>query len=83
MVSQEGNRSMQEISQALNLKKMSPGDWGYTLLCTLAIFIFTGIIFYISSLLSHYFDLKPLETIPWFMGEMRPFVGMEKWLLLA
>jgi membrane protease YdiL (CAAX protease family) len=82
MVRQEGNRSMREIMQALNLKKMSSGDWGYAIVGTVAIFLCTGIIFGISSLLSHYFGLKPLETIPWFMGEMRPFAGTEKLLLL-
>jgi membrane protease YdiL (CAAX protease family) len=83
MVRAEGNRGVKEVMQALSIKKMSTKDWQYAIIGTLAIFILTGVIFGISSLLTHLFGLKELETIPWFMGEMRPFQGWEKLLLLV
>jgi membrane protease YdiL (CAAX protease family) len=83
MVRREGNHSAKEIMQALNIKKMSNKDWRYAIVGTIAIFVLTGIIFGISSLLTSYFGMKELASIPWFMGEMRPFQGTEKLLLLV
>jgi membrane protease YdiL (CAAX protease family) len=83
MVKQEGNRGVNDVIQALSIKKMSGIDWRYAIVGTIVIFVLTGVIFGISSLLTRYVGLKELETIPWFMGEMRPFQGTEKLLLLV
>jgi membrane protease YdiL (CAAX protease family) len=82
-VKHEGNRSIKEILQALNIKKLSLKDWQYTIIGTILIFFFTGIVFGGSLLLNKYFGLPLLNSTPWFLKEMRPFQGIEKLLLFV
>ena len=83
MVRREGNRSIKELIQALNIKKLSYKDWRYAIIGAILIFLFTGFIFGCSFLLNKYFGIRVLNTTPWFMEEMRPFQGIEKLLLLV
>jgi len=83
MVRNEGNRSLKEILEALDLKKMSSKDWQYTVIATFFVFLFTGVIYGCSFLLNKYFGIELLNTTPWFMEGMQPFQGIEKLLLLV
>ena len=81
-VSYEGNRTWKGIQAALNIKPLTGRDWRYALGGLGLTFLFSGIIFGVSFLLNHFFDLPMLNTTPWFM-EMKPFQGWEKLLLLV
>lgn len=81
-VKYEGNTKTKNVLQALNIKKLSRIDWVYSIVGLLLVFILTGIIFAISSVLNRYFGIRLLSTTPWFM-EMHPFQGIEKLLLLV
>lgn len=82
-VRKEGNSSFHELLQALNIKKLDKTDWLYSLISIILIFVFTGIIFGVSVLLNKYFGIRLLNTSPSFMEGMKPFVGLEKLLLLV
>ncbi len=77
----EGNRSFDSLLSSLSLRRMSPRDWRYALLATLAVFVLSGIIFGASMVLNTQFGIRPLETTPWFIS-MSPFEGQDKLLLL-
>ena len=83
MVKREGNRSIAEILNALNINRLSNKDWIYAIIGTGATFLFTGAIYAISWLLNKYAGIRIINTTPWFMGEMRPFQGIERLLLLV
>ena len=78
----EGNKEIKNILHALNIKKFSRNDWIYSIVGLLLVFLFTGIIFGISSVLNKYWGIRMLSTTPWFM-EMHPFQGTERLLLLV
>jgi hypothetical protein len=80
MAKEEGNHTFNDISLALNIKSMTQRDWGYAFTGSLLVFIFTGIIFGISSIAHNTFGLRPIRTFPWFI-EMSPFQGIEKLFL--
>ena len=77
----EGNKGLQQIKSALNLKTFSKKDWEYSVTGLLLVFVFTGLIFGVSFFLNKYLGVRMLTTTPWFM-EMHPFQGIEKLLLL-
>ena len=81
MVKLEGNNGMKQMISALNIKPFSKKDLEYSIIGLLLVFIFTGLIFGGSLLLSKYLGIRPLTTTPWFM-EMHPFKGHERLLLL-
>lgn len=83
MVRREANNSKSEIFTALNLRRFTKSDWRYAIIATLLVFVFTGLIFGVSTLLNKYFGIRLLNTSPWFMEAMKPFVGVEKLLLLV
>lgn len=78
----EGFSGKKELLKALSIKPMTYGDWKYIVTSSLLAFIMTGLIMGVSAFLSDIFGVKPLDTTPWFM-EFKPFVGMEKLLLLV
>lgn len=78
----EGNKEIKNFLHALNIKKFSRNDWLYSIVGLLLVFVFTGIIFGISSVLNKYCGIRLLSTTPWFM-EMHPFQGTDKLLLLV
>jgi len=82
MVRFEGSETPKEIMKALCIRPFSKKDWVYSIAGLLLVFLFTGMIFGASALLTAYFGIRPLSTTPWFM-EFRPFVGTEKLLLLV
>lgn len=71
-----------EISDRLRLKKMSPRDWKYTFVSTMAVLMLTGAIMGISKFLHTQFGIPEIETTPSFM-KFEPFQGNERFLLLA
>lgn len=81
MVRSEGNNSIKQIMRSLNILPFSRKDLAYAITGLLALYILTGSIFFISSLLDKYFGIAPLSTTPWFM-EIRPFQGTDKLLIL-
>jgi len=81
MVGQEGNKGINQILLALNIKSFKKKDWAYSVAGLVLAFLATGLVFGISILLQKYFGVKPLATTPWFM-EMQPFQGTEKLLIL-
>lgn len=82
MVKKEGNQTFGELLQALKIKRLDKTDWVYTIVAIILIFILTGLIFGISFLLNQYFGIRLLNTTPYFMEDMKPFVGWEKFILL-
>jgi len=78
----EGNIGAKNILLSLNIRKFSRKELVYSISGLILVFILTGLIFSISSLLTKYFDIRPLSITPWFM-EMHPFQGTEKLLLLV
>jgi membrane protease YdiL (CAAX protease family) len=78
----EGNRGMRPIMAALNLRPFSKKDRVYSITGLLLVFVFTALIFGVSSILNKRYGIRPLNTTPWFM-EMHPFQGAEKLLLLV
>ena len=82
MTKVEGNRGPGQIIKALNIQTFSGKDWLYSITGLILVFVFTGLIFGVSFLLTKYFNFRPLTTTPWFM-EMHPFQGIEKLLLLV
>jgi len=83
MVRYEGNRSILELFEALNLRRLTKSDLFYTIIGAILIFIFTGIIYGCSFLLNKHYGLRLLNTTPWFMEEMIPYQGIEKLLLFV
>jgi membrane protease YdiL (CAAX protease family) len=83
MVRREGNRSIAEILNALNINKLSYKDWLYAIIGTVLIFLLSGAIYGFSWLLNRYCGIGLINTTPWFMEEMRPFEGVERLLLLV
>ena len=83
MIRKEGNRTISELFQALNLKRLTKNDWLYVITGTFLIFIFTGIIYAISVFLNKHYGIGLLHTTPWFMDELRPYEGIEKLLLFV
>ncbi|MBE2280805.1 MAG: CPBP family intramembrane metalloprotease [Ignavibacteriaceae bacterium] len=81
-VKEEGHKTLNNIIQALNIRKLTKVDLIYSVAGLLLVFICTGIIFAVSFLLNKYFGIGMLSTTPWFM-EMHPFQGSEKLLLLV
>ena len=82
MAKGEGNNGIKRIMQALTVKSFSKKDWGYSIIGLLLVFVFTGLIYATSFLLSKFFGIRALTTMPWFMV-MEPFQGLEKLLLLV
>jgi len=78
----EGYKKYLQILQSLNIKGFSKKDWTYAILGLISVFIFTGLIFWASTLLNKYFGVRLLTTTPWFM-EIIQFSGIEKLLLLV
>jgi membrane protease YdiL (CAAX protease family) len=81
-VRKEGNNDIKSVLQALNVRRLSSKDWIYSVTGLLLVFIFTGIIFAVASLLNRYYGIRPLSTTPWFM-EIHPFQGKEILLLFV
>jgi membrane protease YdiL (CAAX protease family) len=81
MVKSEGNNNIKKIILSLNILPFLKKDWAYSIIGLLLVFILTGIIFAVSTLLNKYFQVAPLSTTPWFM-EIHPFKGSDKLLLL-
>lgn len=81
-VKKEGNITIKNILQALNIRRLTKVDLIYSVAGLLLVFICTGIIFAVSFLLNKYFGIGMLSTTPWFM-EMHPFQGSDKLLLLV
>ncbi len=78
----EGNSKVQSVLAALNVKCLSRKDLLFSVAGLVLVFLLTGIIFAVSSLLSRFYGIRELSTTPWFM-EMNPFQGREKLLLLV
>ncbi len=81
-VRREGARGWHKTVEALHLRPFSKSDWAYALGGLLLVFLGTGLIFGISSLLTRQWGVRPLSTTPWFM-EMHPFAGSERLLLFV
>jgi len=82
MTKKEGNKRYHQILYSLSIKLFSRKDWSYAILGLILVFTFTGLIFGTSIFLNKYWGIKLLETSPWFI-EIKPFIGIEKLLLLA
>ncbi len=82
MVKCEGNSSIKEMMDALNIKPFSKRDLDYSIIGLILVFVFTGVIFGSSFILNRYLGVRPLTTTPWFM-EMHAFRGRERLLLLV
>jgi membrane protease YdiL (CAAX protease family) len=78
----EGDTSFRQVLDALNIKPLSKRDWKYAVTGLLLTFLFTGVVFGGSFLLTKLWGVRALTTTPWFM-EMHPFHGVEKLLLLV
>jgi len=76
----EGNHEAKSVAKALNLRGLSRKDLLYSVTGLLVVFVFTGIIFAVASLLQSYYGVRPLSTTPWFM-EIQAFRGTEVLLL--
>jgi membrane protease YdiL (CAAX protease family) len=83
LLRKEGVQSFKEILKALNIHRPTQREWLYAIVGVLLIFIFTGLIYYSSILLNDYFGIRLLETTPWFMDGMKPYIGIEKLYLLV
>jgi hypothetical protein len=74
-VKSEGNNRMRPMLNALHIKPMSRKDGIYSISGLLLVFILTGTIFVVSSLLHHHYGFPIINTKPWFM-EMVPISGI-------
>ncbi len=79
---QEGSRGFCQIFEALNIRPFSKRDWKYAISGLFLTFLFTGVVFGVSFLLTKLYGIRPLSTTPWFM-EIHPFQGVEKLLLFV
>ena len=77
---EENASSVRSLLARLRLKKFSKRDWIWAIGGLLAIFVFTGLIFGISSFLSSKMGFPALKTTPGFM-EFEPFKAEERWML--
>ncbi len=82
MAVREGNKSLREILDSLNIRLFSKKEWAYSIFGLLACFVSTGLVFGASYALSNYFGFRPISTTPWFM-EMSPFYGKDTLFLLV
>jgi membrane protease YdiL (CAAX protease family) len=82
MVKKEGNKGMNQIISALNIRPLNKKDWMYSIVGLFLTFFCTGLIFGGSFLLNKYFGIRMLNTQPSFI-KMNPFQGIEKLLLLV
>lgn len=78
----EGHSQLAGIRDALNLRPLSKTDWGWAIGGLLLVFLASGLIFGIFTLLNRWYGMPLLNTTPWFM-EMHPFKGADRWLLLV
>ena len=77
----EGNNNVKNILSSLYVKPFSKKDWKYAIAGLFFVFIFSGIIYGSSIILSRIFNVPLLETKVWFM-EIQPLNGLNKLVLL-
>lgn len=82
MAGAEGNRGIRQLMPALSIRPFTAGEWAYSIIGLVIVFVSSGLAFWLSSSLSDHLGLGPLRTTPWFM-EMEPFHGGEMLLLLV
>ncbi len=81
-VRREGARSLNEMAQALCLRRMTGRDWVYSIVSLVAVFALTGVIMYASKLLHDLVGIRELAVAPPELT-FEPFKGSEKLLLLV
>lgn len=82
MVRKEGNKTVKEITSALNIKSFSKKDWQYSITGLIILFLSSGLIMGIAAYLHKNFGIDELTTSPWFI-HVEPFEGTDKLLLLV
>jgi membrane protease YdiL (CAAX protease family) len=78
----EGNHGIRQILLSLNIRSFTKKEWAYSVIGLVIVFATSGLLFWVSSLMSARLGFGPLKTTPWFM-EMEPFQGAERLLLLV
>ena len=78
----EGRSNLPGIFEGLRIRPMSARDWKYAVSGLALVFLFTGVIFGMSSLLNEHLGVRELSTTPWFV-ELSPLQGLERLLLLV
>jgi len=78
----EGNEwSIPLLLQRLRIKRLSKNDWKWAIASAFVILALTGMILFLSGILTEKFGLPALETIPSFM-EFQALQGYERFYLL-
>lgn len=83
LVKREGNKfTLQIILERFRIRKLSKNDWKWTAISSVLILLFTGLIMYISRVISIEFGVNELETTPPFM-QFQTLQGYEKFYLFV
>lgn len=73
---------LRQLFYRLRLKKMSLGDWLWSILATVAILLLTGIVMTVANAILAHLHMPPLQTSPPFL-HFDPLVDRQRWILLA